>query len=73
MQVVREVVNSNVLMNIFNLPLDLRNRRVEVLILPADEQPISKMLFRPQDYAGALKLTDAGAEILKMRAEWERC
>ena len=41
-------------------------------IKPFDEPPITKMPFRPQDYAGILKLVDAEAEIRAMRDEWER-
>ena len=38
MEYIRQTVNSNELNNIFaNLPPSLRNRRVEVIILPADD------------------------------------
>jgi hypothetical protein len=29
-------------------------------------------LFKPQEYAGSLKLADATADISSMREEWER-
>lgn len=34
----REIVNSNILAPIFNLPASLHNRDVEVIILPADSE-----------------------------------
>ena len=38
MEYIREVVNSNTLMPIFNLPLSLQNRKVEVVISLADRK-----------------------------------
>lgn len=74
MQAVRAVVHSDVLMNIFSLPLDLQHRNVEVVILPAEEQQqVHRTIFKPQEYAGALKLSDTAAAISAMRDEWERC
>ena len=73
MHAVREIINSNALKNVFNLPPELRNRTVEVLILPADEQFSSKRTFKPEDYTGVLKLEDAAAAARSIREEWERC
>lgn len=72
MQAVRQIINSNSLKNIFNLPLELRNRNVEVLILPADDQPATKSAFAPEEFAGVLKLDDATAAARIIRDEWER-
>ncbi len=68
MQAVRAIVNSDVLMNIFSLPFDLQHRKV----LPADDQPTTRSLFNPQEYAGSLKLADAASDISAMREELER-
>ncbi len=73
MQAVREIINSNALKNLFNLPPGLRNRRVEVLILPADEQFSETDAFKPEEYSGVLKLKDATAAARSIRDEWERC
>ncbi len=59
MQAVRAIIHSDVLMNIFSLPFDLQHRKVEVLILPADDQPTTRSLCKPQEYVGSLKLADA--------------
>ena len=43
-ETVREVVNSNTLTSIFNIPATLRNRNVEVIIkLAADEKKAKKL------------------------------
>jgi hypothetical protein len=72
MQAIREIINSNSLKNVFNPPPELRNRTVEVLILPAEEQLLSKRTFKPEEYAGILKLEDAAAVVRSIREEWER-
>jgi hypothetical protein len=73
MQAVRKIINSNVLKHLFNLPPELRNRKVEVLILPADEQVSRNNSFNPEEYAGVLKVEDAAAVAKSIRDEWERC
>ena len=73
MQAVREIINSNVLKNVFNLPPELQNRTVEVLILPSDEPFLVKTVFKPEEYSGVLKLDDPAAAASSIRAEWERC
>lgn len=41
--------------------------------MAVDEQPLtSRTLFKPQEYAGSLKLADATADISAIREEWER-
>jgi hypothetical protein len=49
---VREVVNSNTLTGIFNLPASLLNRRVEVVISPADDNKIA--MQQPKSLRGCL-------------------
>ena len=39
MQYVSQVVNSSELESIINLPLEYRNRKVEVFVVPAKDQP----------------------------------
>jgi hypothetical protein len=73
MLAVREIINSNALKNVFNLPPGLRNRTVEVLILPVDEQLSSRPTFCPEEFAGVLKLDDAETAARSIRDEWERC
>jgi len=48
----REIVNSNTLTGVFNLPANLLNRRVEVVISPADDIKIS--MQQPKSLRGCL-------------------
>ena len=37
MTAIRKIVDSNVLVGLFDLPPDLKNRKVEVVLFPVDE------------------------------------
>ena len=41
MEVVRKIVDAKKLMSVIPLPETMRNRRVEVIVLPAEEQKVS--------------------------------
>lgn len=43
MQYISKVVNSSELENIFNLPVEYRDKKVEVFIVPAMEYPTTKV------------------------------
>jgi hypothetical protein len=47
-------------------------KELELSLISVVDSSIAKIPFRPQDYAGTLKLADAEAEIRTMRNEWER-
>lgn len=56
MSFIRKVTNSDALKNIVDLPDDLRNQDVELIILPIDDPFSSKQLPRVEPTArGALK------------------
>ena len=38
MEVIRKFIDANTLMSIMNLPEAFRNQKLEVIVLPADEQ-----------------------------------
>ena len=42
MEVVRKIVDAKKLMSVIPLPETMRNRRLEVIVLPAEEQKISE-------------------------------
>ena len=42
MEVVRKIVDAKKLMSVIPLPETMRNRRVEVIVLPAEEQKVSE-------------------------------
>lgn len=53
MEYLRQTVDSSNLNGIFNLPLSLRNKRVEVIILPADGE--DKLTQKDGSAFGCLK------------------
>jgi hypothetical protein len=77
MQFVRTIVESNRLETIVDIPEELKDQKVEVLILPfpADQpKKKNKKGFNPDDFEGILNI-DPGVieeEIKRMRDEWER-
>jgi hypothetical protein len=77
MHFVRTVVESNRLEAIVDIPEDLKDQKVEVLILPFPGEHFkkkSKKDFNPEDFEGILNI-DAETiegEIKRMRDEWER-
>jgi hypothetical protein len=75
MQFIRTIVESNRLESVVDIPTELRNQKVEVLILPLPEkQGKKKKEFNPDDYEGILNIDaeDIEKEIKSMRDEWER-
>ncbi len=74
MQFVRTVIESNRLENIVDMPLEFKNRKVEVLILPLSEiKQKKKEKFNPDDFEGILGIEPEviETEIKNMRAQWE--
>ena len=54
MEYVRQILGSSVLNDIFDLPLSLRNKKVEVIILPASDNDTTTS--RPMRQLGFVKL-----------------
>ncbi len=55
MSFVRKVANSKILTNIIDIPEDLRNRKVEILILPYEEVDTQKdITHKPKKARGIL-------------------
>jgi hypothetical protein len=53
MQAYREIIDSSRLDNVVNLPPGLKNREVEIIVLPVGKK-IKKRKRLSQDWAGAL-------------------
>ena len=51
MEGVRKIVDAKKLMSVISLPETMRNRRVEAIILPAEEQKISENLKKSSNIA----------------------
>lgn len=75
MEFVRTIVDSKRLEKIMYMPRNLKNQKVEVLILPiTDKKSKKKKEFVPEDFEGVLKIDQKtlDREIDHMRDEWER-
>ena len=62
MEVVRKIVDAKKLMSVIPLPETMRNRRVEVIVLPAEEQKVSE-----DSLVGVIR--DTGMTLEDYRAE----
>lgn len=73
MEFVRKIINSNDIESIVKLPTELKNKKVEILILPVEENK-KQQDFDPQQYKGVLNIDsdELGKELSDMRDEWER-
>jgi predicted metalloenzyme YecM len=75
MQFVRAIVESSQLESVIKIPVEFKDQKVEVLILPLpEEKKKKKKEFNPDDFIGVLKIDskELEKEIKSMRDEWER-
>ncbi len=75
MQFVRKIMDSRFIEEIIILPEELRNKKVEILVLPFNENEVynrEKEIFKPEDFEGILKTVNLEEEIKTIRDEWER-
>jgi len=73
MEFIRKFVDSDDIESIVSLPNELRNTKVEMLILPL-EQKDNKKEFNPKKFKGVMNLDEKELkkDISNMRNEWER-
>lgn len=73
MEFVRKIINSDDIESIVKLPTELKNKRVEILILPVEENK-KQQDFDPQQYKGVLNIDsdELEKELFDMRDEWDR-
>lgn len=73
MEFVRKIINSDDIESIVKLPTELKNKRVEILILPVEENK-KQQDFDPKQYKGVLNIDsdELEKELSDMRGEWER-
>lgn len=71
MEIVRKIIDSHKLIKIVDLPIEMKNVKVEITIRPIEV--LSKNdLFDPNEYRGILKIDNISQEIEKVRMEWDR-
>jgi len=73
MDFIRKIVNSNDLESIVSLPNELKNKKVEMLILPLEEKE-SRKNFKPEEFKGIINMKEEEIkkDLTDMRKEWER-
>lgn len=73
MDFVRKIIDSNDIESVVSLPNELKNKKVELLIFPAEETE-EKKNFNPEKFKGIMHLNkeEVENELEDMRREWER-
>ncbi len=73
MEFIRKIINSSELENLFDIPEDLRQQDVEVLILPIQQEINQSMEdFDPDNFKGVTHIDDLENELAAIRDEWDR-
>jgi predicted transcriptional regulator len=73
MDFIRTVTNSNILINIIDIPNKLKNRLVEILILPVETDRIKNELpAKNKKMRGALKKYRNAALIKQEKKAWQK-
>ena len=70
MEYIHEIIDSDTLLNIFNLPASLRNRKVEVIVKPAQTESPSPAVKKSA--FGCLRRFANPANIAGEKGAWER-
>ena len=73
MTILRKIVDSNILSNIFDLPHTLKNKKVEIIISLIEEEKIPRLTMKQieewaktpeiQSLVGAIKTTDLPIDV----------
>lgn len=59
MQFVRKIVDSQMLENIVEIPMELKNRKIEMLLLPVEqEESEKKARFDPRKFRGVTNIPE---------------
>ena len=74
MQFVRKIINSKMLENIVDIPVELKNKKIEMLLLPIDSTDDCQKSFDPRKFRGAVRLDKklVQKQIQDLRDEWDR-
>ena len=71
MEVVRKIVDAKKLMSVIPLPETMRNRRVEVIVLPAEEQKVSENLKKSGNIESC-RQKQKWLSLIRFRGSWEQ-
>lgn len=71
MEALRRIVNLDNLRNMIDIPPTFNHKKVEVLILPVENDELeSEKKFNPLDFYGVSQIDNIDREIEKIREEW---
>ena len=62
-------INANKLKDLIELPIELNNKEVEILLIPIENDKNRK--FDPKKYIGVLHSDDIEKDIESIRNEWD--
>lgn len=74
-QFVRKIIDSTMLENIVEIPVELKNKKIEMLLLPLNSNKSEiKKSFDPRKFRGAAKIDEEilNKQIKDLRDEWQR-
>ena len=75
MAFVRKIINSELLEDVIEIPVELKNKKLELLLFPVDtEEPKSKEKFDPREFRGVTNIDEEtlNRQIKSIREEWDR-
>ena len=74
MNYLRKIINSKDIESIVELPEELKNKKVELLILPVSEDEENESKFDPEEYCGLLNLEEEKIKegLSEIRSDWKR-
>lgn len=73
MEVIRKIVDLDILRSMIDIPKTFKCSKVEILILPVEDQPEQKAKrFNPKSFYGISNIKNIDQAIQQMRDEWDR-
>ncbi|MCP5046416.1 MAG: hypothetical protein GY940_04540 [bacterium] len=75
MAFIRKIINSNLLEDIIEIPVELKNKEMELLLIPMDTgESKNKEKFDPREFRGVTNIDEEtlNGQIKSIREEWDR-
>ena len=71
MQAIRQIIETQKLKTLCNIPDDFSSDKVEIIIFPVFPEQDKKQLFNPEQFFGVSHIKNTGQLLKDMRNEWE--
>ncbi|WP_428357285.1 hypothetical protein [Methyloprofundus sp.] len=72
MQALRQIIDTQKLKGIIDIPDNFSFEKVEVLVLPVQEKISTDKKFNPDSFFSVSNFVDVEKQLNKIRDEWER-